>query len=189
MTFINFFHKYTDIINTISNIFTALGTISAVITALWLSNKGEPKLRVYATVQIIFPDNKRYLGVSSINIGKQSITCTNFAFNPNKFKNNPERIMFPHEIKEFSTSLPKLIQYSERVDRYYKLECFADPTIARFLNRKKWLASIQLKYFWRVIVTTNIKEFEGKLSSSLIDEILLIHFNTQTASTNNFETS
>jgi hypothetical protein len=46
-----------EIINTICNILTALGTVGAVIVALWLSNRdSNPKLKIFAQVGVITPD-------------------------------------------------------------------------------------------------------------------------------------
>jgi hypothetical protein len=49
--------KYVEVITLICNIFTAIGTVGAVIVALWLGYKdSKPKLRVDSVVGVIKPD-------------------------------------------------------------------------------------------------------------------------------------
>ena len=170
----------SETLNTIFNGFTALGTVGAIIVALWLSNRDNiPHLNVHATVGVILPDMHEHLWLSCVNSGKQTIVCTGFAFKPNKFSKKSNRIVPRSRIETHNllqSSLPQIMEYSSRVDQYFCHQFFDDSHNHKFLFPYKWLARIQLKYFWRVIAITNIKEFEGRLSKSLIEKILASRF-------------
>lgn len=174
-----------EIINTISNVFTSFGTVGAVVVALWLAYRdSKPKLRVNALVGVITPEMSEHLWLSCTNVGKQSITCTGFAFNPNKFKKTGKRIM-PHPRTAMnnltSVKLPMQLQYSEKVDQHFGDDFFNDTTIKKFLAPYKWVARIQLNFLWRVVATTNIQEFEGKLSKCLVEKLLTSCFPNQSS--------
>lgn len=180
MSIVNFFHTYAVLIDEMSNIFTAIGTVSAVIVSVWFAFRDtKPKPKVYATIGITIPGNSEYLWLTCVNISKQSIICTGFSFNPNKFRKQPERIMPVNPVQNLSSSLPKNIAFSDRIDQYFASSFFSDPKLLNSLSRHKFLARIQLKFLWRVVAITNIKEFEGRLSNSLIDRILLSQFSTK----------
>lgn len=172
--------EFAEILNTIFNGFTALGTVGAIIVALWLSNRDNiPKLSVHATVGVLLPDMKEHLWLSCVNASKQTIVCTGFAFNPNKFSKKGSRIVPRSKIDThdlLQTSLPQIMEFSSRVDQYFCQQFFNDSNIHTSLLPYKWLARIQLKFFWRVIAITNIKEFEGNLSKCLIEKILEYRF-------------
>jgi len=76
-----------DFISLIAEVFIAIGTVSAVITALWLSYKDKkPELSIYAKIGIITADMQNHLLISCVNTSKQAISCTGFSFNPNRLK-------------------------------------------------------------------------------------------------------
>src|SRR5262245_23328768 len=94
MSIINILFEHESIVSMLSEIFTAVGTVGAVIVALWLSYKdNKPKLRVNATVGIITPEMKEHLWLSCVNTGKLPITCTGFVFNPFRFRPRKLRVM------------------------------------------------------------------------------------------------
>jgi hypothetical protein len=171
---LNFFHEYSEIISGLSNIFTALGTVGAVIIALWISYRdSKPKLQVSATVGILMPEGTEYLWLSCVNVGKQEIVCNGFSFAP---KAKSERLM-PNPQMEFNhAKMPKAIRYSESINQYFNGVIFSDKNMIDRLGRNKWLASIKLKFFWSVVAVTNVGEFKGKLSSCLIKKIISSSF-------------
>jgi hypothetical protein len=168
--------NYKSSIDEISNVFTAIGTVGAVIVALWLGYRdSKPKLKVYAYVGTLTPEMTEHLWLSCINVSKQPIVCTGLVFKPNIFRKI--RIM-PNptfELKNLSAvKPPRLLQFSERLDQHFDDRFFT--TFEDFLSKKKWWAKIQLKLLWRIVATTNIKEFDGKLGNSLIKKILNSQF-------------
>lgn len=165
---------FIDITNMVSGIFTAIGTVGAVCVALWLSYKNStPKLKVYATVGILFPDQLKSLWLTCVNVGNQPIICTGFALVPNKAK--PLRIMPTKQASGLSSDqLPKLLQYSDRISQYFDLSFINDNNLP--LSKHRWLAKIQLKFFWKIVAITNIMEFSGELSDDLKKELLFIRF-------------
>lgn len=168
-----------EIINVISNVFIAIGTVGAVIVALWLSyNDSKPRLKTHAFVGVITPEMKAHLWLSCTNVGKQPIMCTGLVFKPNKFIKTEKRIMPNPKIALYNVGqkLPVQLSYSEKVDQHFSDEFFSDTTIKNFLSPSRWIVKIQLKFCWRVVATTNIKNFEGKLSSCLIEKLLVSHF-------------
>lgn len=174
MSIKDFFHDYTEVINGISNIFMAIGTVGAVIVALALSyNNNKPKLKIFAYVGVVLPEMTKHLWISCINTGKQAVICNNFAFAPRLSK--PERLM-PIKKLEISINTPKIINFSERIDQYFCDDFFSHSDVSSFLGSCKWLARIKLKLFWRVVVHTNIGEFSGKLSNELINRIISLNF-------------
>lgn len=171
MGFNDFFMNYGYAINGITNIFIALGTVGAVITALCLSSKdNKPKLKVYVNVGVVIPDMAESLMISCINIGKQSVTCTGFSFAPDIKK--PKRIMPLNCIEYLSNPLPYRLEYSAKLDRYYEQSFFSDPNLAKLLSTYEWLARIELKLFWRIIAHTTVGNFSEKLPAVVIDKIL-----------------
>ncbi len=113
-----------------------------------------------------------HLWISCVNVSKQNIVCTGFAFNPNRFRRNGLRVIPNPAQTIFKNDTPKCLQFSERLDQHFKSNFFTDENLKKFLSNHRWIAKIQLKLFWRVIATTNIKEFSGRLSNSLIEETL-----------------
>jgi hypothetical protein len=172
-----FFTKNKDIIDTISNIFVAIGTVGSVITALLLAYKdSKPKLKVYATIGVLYPDDKEYLWMSCTNISKQQIICNGFSFAPRKLgKNRDLRFMIRKPVPHLSSPTPKTLEYSSRIDHWCDLDIFSDNQIKSFLSKHRWIAALQLRR-WRVAANTNVKRFEGKLSSGLMKTILEIIF-------------
>jgi hypothetical protein len=172
-----FFQDNAAVISGLSNIFTALGTVGAVVTALYLSNKNsKPKIKVYATVGVITPEMTEHLWISCVNIGMTPVTCNSFSFAPRMSK--PLRIMPIHQLEQLSTQMPRKLDYSEKADHHFDERFFHDPILLRVLSKYKWLAKIKLKYLWRVIVNTNIGVFEGNLSNDLIEKILSSQYPT-----------
>lgn len=170
-----FFKNYNYAINGITNIFIALGTVGAVITALYLSSRdNKPKLKVHAALGVVIPDMTENLWLSCINIGKQSVICTGFSFAPSIKK--PIRIMPLNCLEHISTPLPNRLEYSAKLDRHHDPSFFSDQNLAKSLSQYKWLARIELKLFWRVIAHTNVGNFSEKLSRTVIDKILLSLF-------------
>ncbi len=172
-----------DTINIMCNIFTAVGTVGAVIVALWFGYLGykdkQPKLSASATIGVLYPDEKYYLLLYCVNVGYQPILVTNFALSPDKSK--PLRIMIHPslELKGSSTNpTPATIGYGENIQQHFDLKFLKDENFNNLVGKYKykWIEKIRLKRSWRIIARTNIQEFEGKLSKSLIDEILNIHF-------------
>jgi hypothetical protein len=103
--------------------------------------------------------------------------CTGFAFNPNKFSRTGLRILPINELRNFPTSsFPRLLQFSERVDQHFNADFFTDPEIKKRLGKYNMVAKIKMRFLWRVAATTNIKEFNGKLSNLLIAKILQLSF-------------
>ncbi|MDP1603965.1 MAG: hypothetical protein Q8M03_11950 [Legionella sp.] len=166
-----FFQNYGPAINGITNIFIALGTVGAVITALYLSSKdSKPKLKVYADVGVLIPDMTENLRISCINIGKQTVICTGFSFAPHIKK--PKRIMPLNCIEHLSNPLPYRLEYSAKLDRCHDQSFFSDQNLAKLLSQHEWLARIELKLFWRIIAHTNVGNFSEKLPTVVIDKIL-----------------
>ena len=148
-----------------------------------LAIKIASQLSVYASIGVITPDMSEHLWLSCTNVGKQPIMCTGFAFKPNRFIKKEKRIIpAPRiEMKELSPDvLPKMLQYSERTNKHFNDDFFRDSNLKKFLSRYKLLARIQLKFLWKVVVTTNIKEFHGKLSNCVIEKILSFQFPVNT---------
>lgn len=170
-----------EMITLICNVLSAFGTVAAVIVALWLAkNNNKPKLSVSASVSVLSPDNIRYLSFYCVNRGYQPLLVVNLSFSPNQFKTL--RMMMPPEfnVRELSTSaLPAVIKYSEDIRQYFDLNSLRDENFKKFLGGYRWIAKIKLERFWRIVGVTNIQEFEGKLSKSLIEEILNIHFSSK----------
>lgn len=68
------------VINSFAPWLSALGTISAVIVALYLSSKDRPKLRVSADTRILLDEGENYpeyLIIEAVNIGIRPIKITN----------------------------------------------------------------------------------------------------------------
>lgn len=167
-----------EIINAIFNGLTAVGTMSAVITALWLSYRdNQPRLKVYATIGVIMSTQSKYLKLMCINVGKQGIVCESFSFLPNRFKKNaPHRI--PNcIIPSLSHKLPQSLEYSVRVEEFHSLEAIKLAVDA--ISSCKFIAKMQLRLLWRIIAHTNIKGFKGTLSDDLIDEIMAQKFGSK----------
>ncbi len=169
-----------QIISIVCNIFTAVGTVGAVVVALWFGFLGykdkQPKLSVFATIGVLYPDNQQYLMLYCVNVGYQSILVTNFAFKPKKSKAVRILINPTLELKNSSINpTPSTIGYSENIQQHFDLKYIEDENFKKFICKYKWFAKIQLKR-WRVIARTNLKEFEGKLSEPLVEQILNTHF-------------
>lgn len=171
MSINDFFQNYNYAINGITNIFSALGTVGAVITALYLSLKdSKPKMKVRADVGIETPDMTENLMLSCINTGKQPVICTGFSFAPHIKKT--QRIMPLKCIESYSNSLPYRLEYSAKLVRYHDQSFFSDQNLAKLLSQYEWLARIELKLFWRIIAHTNVGNFSEKLPTVVIDKIL-----------------
>jgi hypothetical protein len=173
------FDTARPVIDIICNVFTAFGTVGAVITALWLARKDKPKLKVYATMYVFFSDEMQceYIGMRCVNAGQSPIICTGFALNPKK--SNYRIMMAPRlevKISGKSTTFPKTIQYSDEANAYFDIKCIDTTVFKSCLSPYKWLAKLQLKWRWRVVALTNVKGFEGKLSGTLIEKIIAICF-------------
>jgi hypothetical protein len=182
MSVLSFFNEYSIIITTVSEAFTAIGTVGAVIVALWLSNKdSKPKLKVHATIGILTPSMSETIWITCTNEGKLPIMCSSFAFAP-CIKKSP-RIMLTQPLLEICMPMPKLLNYSERVDQNFDVSALASKAFCMFLDTDKMMTRHKLKNFWRVIVNTNVGSFEGTLSDDLIEKIISLHFPTPTDAT------
>ena len=178
--------NHKDFIDIVTEIATAVGTVGAVIVALWLAyQSNKVKLKPNGFIGVIMPDKEEFLWMSCVNIGRQSAICTGivFAINRfsrlNKFSKNNLRIMltsYASYPQYKSSTLPLVLQYGERIDCYFKLNSLQDKQIKKVLGEYKWLAKLRLRYLWRVVATTNISEFHGRLSNSLISKLISIHF-------------
>jgi len=164
----------------ICDIFTAIGTCAAVIVALWLAYRdSKPMLRVYAIAGVLMPSNSRHIWINCVNIGKQAIVCTGLAFKPYKIGKNRALRIIPKLEKSLEATysrLPCMLQYSESINQHFSAEFFKSQDVKDILVKYKWLAKLQMKFLWRVVAITNIKEFEGSLSSALIEKIILEQF-------------
>lgn len=166
-----------SLVSLYSNILVAIGTLGAVIVALYLSYKGGvPKLKPYAYIAIKFPENVEYLCLSCVNTNKQPVICSGLVLTPNKYRHMR---MLSLGMAPPSVSLPHTLQYSETINQYYLLQDFLNSADMKKeinkLSKHRWLARLQLNLLWRVIATTYIaREFENRLSSSLVEKILSV---------------
>ena len=100
-----------EIINIACNILTSIGTVGAVIFALW-PKKPKPKLSIYATDNIehsIVGDKKicrKFFVIQCINKNNQPIHVTHFSFYSNKFKNYRLDFFSNLEIKAYAINQP-----------------------------------------------------------------------------------
>lgn len=129
----------------------------------------------------IVPDMAEHFGMCCINSSNVPITCTGFAFNPNISNKTGSRIM-PNLTKSIvqnihnPNTINRILQYGDKAEIYFNFDVLDKRTLQSFLSRHMWIAKLQLKYFWKVVATTNVKEFEGKLSNDLVEKIISIHF-------------
>jgi len=169
-----------EIILLISSMFTACGTVGAVIVVLVMEYKdSRPKLKVFAEFKDIVPGTKHPLWILCTNISKQSVICNGFAFKPNRFQRGIYQIMpFPNvkfKVKsQFNSS--KVLKFSESIDSQFDSSFFADDKFNKLISKHRWIAKIQLKFLWRIIAITNVKKFSGKLSNNVINAILSAKF-------------
>ena len=175
---IEFLIKHQILITLLSNILTAFGTVGAVSVALYFNYKeSKPKLRVFATLGIVFPEQEEHVWASCINMNKQSIVCTGFVFNPNRFRRRGLSFLLVKEVRNLPNDrMPKTLQFSERLEKRYEISTLTNNIFKSILGKYKFIAKIKLKFFWRIVVNTNIKEFRGKLSNSLIEKIINFHY-------------
>jgi hypothetical protein len=177
--------KNKELIELVSNIVMSIGTFAAVIVALWLSHEDNmAKLKVYSLIGVHPTAKDEYLWLSCVNVGRQPIFCINFVFNPNRFRKGGIRAV-PHPEYELKaiinsehalSSPPCLLRYGDRLDQHFDFHAISGEALTKLLPNYKWLAILQLKLFWSVSVTTNIKEFNGKLSTNLIRKIINMQF-------------
>ena len=168
-------------INTITNCFTAVGTVGAVILSLYFATKNRPKLHVNGHIYITFPDKTEHVELSCTNVSSLPINCTGFSIYPNKFRNKGLRIWLisTKAIESLSTPLPKVLQHSDKIKQCFELSIFDNKTIYNFLPKYKWLAKYCLKRRWKIIANTTIKNFEANLSNDLVELILSFRFKEQ----------
>lgn len=163
-------------IHTLCEISTAIGTNGAVFTALWLGLKDRrPKLQVSAYTGINPTTGEKHLWMYCANLGKQPVFCSALAFIPNRFNKDGLRIA-PHPdwmMVPPSVNLPYCLEYSAYLSQHFKKDFFQiRKQYPNLLSKHNWLARLQLKFFWRVTADTTVGNWTGKLSKSLIEEIL-----------------
>ncbi|HYF97634.1 MAG TPA: hypothetical protein VD770_01485, partial [Coxiellaceae bacterium] len=137
----------------------------------------KPRLDVRAYVGEQFPGSGRYLSLYCVNSGYQPIMVTDIVFQPNRFM---KVYVKPHpglEDKNLSVNqTPKMLLFSEYILKNFDLEVIGCSDISRHVDKRKWLEIIKLKMLWKVVAITPVKNFQGRLSKSLIDTILKERF-------------
>jgi len=168
-----------NIISAVGAVIGAVGTVGAVVVALWLaSDNKKPKLTIGAYI-VQVSGNECFLCLYCTNTGLQPIQVNSFGFCPSSPKG--EKLLIPAnpKLKNYSENqLPKMIKYSESVQQLSYIDVLREIAFKRLLGDDKSIAKKSLEKRWKVTINTNIKEFQGKLSKPLIDEIIDIHFNS-----------
>ncbi len=170
--------QHKDLIDVISQIATSVGTIGAVIVALYFShNDNKVKLKPTAFIGLVLPNNVQFLWLCCINNGKPAAICTGLSFAPNRFARlrimpTPNSLLVGGK----NCQLPSLLRAGEKVDQHYDIHALSDDSFKNLLGNYKYLAKIRLKYLWRLVATTNLSRHYGKLSNDLVEHILSVHF-------------
>lgn len=177
---IGFLESNEAIISLISGMFTAVGTVGAVIVAVWFSYRNSrAQLKVCAWAGIITNPMREHVTFSCTNTSKQYIRCQGFSFAP-KGRRGVRLLPHPQYQLKYGLSdectLPVLLHFSENFTQLFDNRIFDAQLWSSLLSKHRWIARFQLRFRCRVVAHTNIKSFYGKLSEDLIEKIISLCF-------------
>jgi hypothetical protein len=147
--------NYSDPINTIANIFTALGTVSAIMFAIILASKGnKPNIKGTAGVRFIIKghgalkDAPGYVRIEAKNLSKTPIKITEFGWEVGVFRKKFAIQSYEIADSHLSTALPKIISYGKTVHYMIPVQDFpilAAPSKYKFIN------AIKVKFYYLLV--------------------------------------
>jgi len=130
MTNCTFFSIFTlqewEVVNGFANWLAAIGTISAVIVALWLARRQEhPRVTLHAEVSSVWFEkgsekNREYLEVRAVNVGDRPVTISHLSLRFGLFRKLWVGVPIPD--KEVSSPFPIEITYGKEATWLIPLE-------------------------------------------------------------------
>ena len=153
--FIELLKNYSDPINTIANIFTALGTVSAIMFAIILASKGnKPNIKATAGVRLIIKghgdlkDAPEYVRLEVKNLSKTPIKITEFGWEVGLFRKQFAIQLYEVADSHLSTVLPKIIAYGKTVHYMIPVQNF--PILA-VPSKYKFINAIKVKFYYLLV--------------------------------------
>ncbi|MEW6194691.1 MAG: hypothetical protein AB1521_06030 [Bacteroidota bacterium] len=163
-----------NIVIAIASIFTAIGTISAVIVSLYLA-RGDKRINLEIIGQLgteftLFGISRDIDSIDLVyftvtNLGKRSAVINLIEFQIGLFKKIHLMIIFD-PLDLLSTKLPHKLNDGEQVIFRMKPEDFCNETILKYVRVGKWISKFN---FIRICVRTTSKNiFTSKLDKNLL---------------------
>jgi fumarate reductase subunit D len=141
---------------------SGIGTLAAVITTLWLSQKQQREdtesLKVSLHAGLIGADNPWFISVQVVSDGKRPATIRGIAFTSPHAKHACHLTEFMH----YGSQLPVQISYGEKAD--FMLSYGADAELREFVAQYCGGKADGLA----VVVSTNLSSFEAPVSQGIL---------------------
>lgn len=115
-----------EIVNGFANWLSAIGTIAAVVVALWLARRqNQQRVAIKAEVSLVWFDkgsekNREYLSVCAVNVGDRPVTISHLSLRFGFFRKLWVAVPLPDQ--EVSSSFPTEITYGREAKWFIPLE-------------------------------------------------------------------
>lgn len=115
-----------EIVNGFANWLSAIGTIAAVVVALWLARRqDQPRVAIQAEVSLVWFEkgsekNREYLSVYAVNVGDRPVTISHLSLRFGLFRKLWVAVPLPDQ--ELSNSFPTEITYGKEAKWFIPLE-------------------------------------------------------------------
>ena len=125
-TFLGLTPQEWEIVNGFANWLAALGTIAAVVVALWLAyRQDKPRLILQADISLVWVEkgtekNREYLSVRAINVGDKPVTITRLSIRFGLFRKLWVAMPIPDQA--VSSPFPTEITYGQEAEWLIPLE-------------------------------------------------------------------
>lgn len=125
-TFLGFTPQEWEIVNGFANWLAAIGTIAAVVVALWLARRqDQPRVTLQAEVSSVWFDkksekNREYLSVRAVCVGDRPVTILHLSLRFGLFRKLWVAVPMPDQ--ELSSPFPTEITYGKEAKWFIPLE-------------------------------------------------------------------
>ena len=125
-----------EIVNGFANWFAAIGTIAAVVVALWLARRqDQPRVSLRAEVSSVWFEegsekNREYLSVYAVNVGDRPVTISHLSLRFGLFRKLWVGVPLPDQ--EVSSQFPTEITYGKEAKWFIPLK----------INNFKWCENV-----------------------------------------------
>lgn len=168
------------LINSFAPWFSAVGTISAVIVALYLSRKDRPKLKVKADIQILISneikDRPRYLTIEIVNIGVRPIKVVSVGWTIGLFKKQSYIQILTKDNTDilanlYSSNLPIKLNEGDEAKWLIPLDK-EDNWVDMFKENLSFFTRWDLRFTRLVVYTSHGISFKTAIGDGLKKELL-----------------
>lgn len=160
-----------NVIHAIASVLTAIGTISAVIFALWLARR-DNKINLDVSVNITrhilianepIPDDNEYLSITVTNLGVRDATITSSGWQFGIFKKQSFIQIYDFS-NPYITRLPKKLNDGDRAELFISIDDFKKNK--DFLNS---IYDVYLSRLWFIFLKFNIYTSTGKVFNTRLN--------------------